>query len=217
MNIAELLKKAANGEDLSDAEKAFLADYDPQKAIDDAAAAARRKAEERQADAEKKVADLTKTVTDLSAKIDEAGSAGKSDLEKAQAEVEKLSGRLTERDTMIATMTAEGAKRERETKVAGIIDGAGIAFVPGVDAKIMRNALAAQFADLDDADLADNNLTGPIVTGFRSTNKAAIVDQSGHGSGANGHDGNGDSGPSGNKSPDKQTSEERAASVRKIA
>jgi len=216
MNIAAILKKVANGEDLTDVEKKALAEYDPQKAIDDAAAAARRKAEERQAEAEKEVEGLKASVADLTAKIEDAGNAGKSDLEKAQAEVEKLAGRVKERDEQIANMTAEVAKREREGKIGAIMDGSGITFIEGVDKKIMKGAFVTSFANLDDKDLDDQNVTGPLVEAFRTANKATIVDKSGHGSGGNGHDGSDGSGPSGDKTPDKQTTEERAAAVRKI-
>ena len=83
----------------------------------------------------------------------------------------------------------------------------------GLDATILTGALAGQIAALPDADLDREDAVKPILEKFRATNKAAILDTSGHGAGTDparrvevGSNG---------KPVDQQTAEERAADLKK--
>ena len=214
MDIKAILAKAAKGETLTDAEQAALAAYDPQKALDDAAAAARRKAEERQTEAEAERDVLKKSIAALELKIEEAGNNGKSDLEKALADVEKLTTQMTEHEATIATMTTDAAKQDRQSRVDALVRSANLKFMDGINPDTMPAAFARVFAGLDDADLANETVTGPLVEAFKTANKGVIVNESGHGSGGNGHVG-GEGGGEGSKPADKQSTEERAAELRK--
>ncbi len=215
MDIKLVLGKVRDGEELTEEEKAFLADYDHDKVMNDAAAAARRRAEARAAEAEKERATLQETLAELQAKIDEAETAGKSDVEQLQANMDKLAARLAERDKELDEARAANAKMARDTKIREIQSAAGIAFVDGVDGTVMSGAFASAFADLDDADLGDETVTKPIIDGFRNANKAVIADKSGVGSGGNPHDGTGPAAPVGESDPEKMTTEERAADLKK--
>ena len=215
MNIAEIIAKAAKGEELSDEEKTFATEFDFQKQIDDSAAAARRKAEERLSAADQKASDLEKKVEELTAQVEDAGNAGKSDLEKAQAKVESLTGQVAERDQQIADLTAANAQAARDKAIDGILTKSGIQFVDGVDAEMMKSAFAARFAEVSDDDLGAESVVNPIIDAYKGANKATIVDNSGHGSGGGGHDG-GSNPPSssGEKTPDQMSTEERASYLR---
>jgi len=214
MNIQDVLSKVAKGEELTDAEKEALAGFNLQKALDDNAANARRKAEERQTAAETERDDLRTRIATLEQQIEDAGNAGKSDLEKAQADVEKLTARLAEREATIETMTAETAAAARSRTISGLLDKSGIKFIDGVDQSILKGAFEATFKGLDADDLGNDQVTGPLVEAWRTTNKGVIQDTTGGGSGGPPHDGNAQRPTGGAKTPDKQTAEERAKDLR---
>ena len=183
MNLKQILAKLAKGEDLTAEEKAFLADFDADKALNDAAAAARRKAEEKLTAAEQRAAKLEADLKKLADEAEEKENAGKPELEKAQKTIERLTAQLAERDSLIKTLSTEKEGLTREQKLAAIIQKSGIAFIPGVNAGAMTKLLKAEFADLALKDLDDESLTKPILDGFVKSNEAIIVDASGSGSG----------------------------------
>jgi hypothetical protein len=183
MNLKDILAKLAKGEELTDAEKDFLSKVDLDKTTNDAAAAARRKAEEKLAAAEQRAKDAEAKAKELADAADAKGSEGKSELEKAQKTIERLTAQLAERDTLIKTLSSEKEGLSREQKIAAIIQKSGIAFIPRVDAAKQMKLLKMEFADLDLKDLDDENLTKPIVSAYLTANEAILVDQSGNGSG----------------------------------
>ena len=180
MTIKDILAKITKGEALSDEEKAFAASYDPQKDLDGAAAAARKKAE---ADAEKARKDLealqTK-LTDAEVKLQDAAGKGKTDLEKLTAQVATLT-------QQVQAAQVEKAKLVRQQKLDDVIRQSGIQFVKEVDGGIMRGALVNEFGSLTDEDLAAPDKTKPVIETFRARNKAVILDTSGHGAGMGAH------------------------------
>lgn len=122
MNLKEILKKVAEGKDLTAEEKAFLASYDPDNTdgripksrLDDEIA--KRKAEKERAD--KLNADLAA----LQEKVEELEDAGKSDADKAKAAYNRELVKLQEQ---VADLTRERdeaktnfEKSERTAKIA---------------------------------------------------------------------------------------------------
>jgi hypothetical protein len=183
MKLKDILAKLAKGEALTDAEKAFLADFDPDQAMNDAAAAARRKAEEKLTAAEKRAQDAEARAKELADAADAKADEGKPELEKAQKTIDRLTAQLAERDALIKTLSTEKEGLTREQKLAAIIQKSGIDFIPGVDKAKQLKLLKMDFAELALKDLDDDALTKPILAGFAKANEAIIVDQSGSGSG----------------------------------
>jgi hypothetical protein len=204
MTIKELLAKVAKGEALTDEEKAELAGYDPDKASNGAAAAA-RKAAEKERDA------LKAQLSELEAKLGDAENAGKSEVDQLKAQVAKLS-------KAVETATAAAAKAEgdrkallRGTKLDRIVGG--LKFVDGLDANLPRLALEKALADLKDEDLDNEEAVKPILSGFAERNKAILLDQSGGGAGTPAKDRAGGGG-GGSSDPSKMTADQRAADLK---
>jgi hypothetical protein len=204
MDIKAILAKAAKGEALSDEEKTALAAYDPDKAADSKAAAARKEAE-KQRDA------LKAQLADLETKLEDAGNAGKSEVELLKKQVEKLSKDLE--GQKLAVTKAEGEKRAlvRGTMLDRIM--AGLKLVDGVDAALPRLALERALADVQDADLESEASVKPVLDEFRAKNKALLLDDSGGGGGTPPKDGAGSGG--GALAADKMTPVQREADLKK--
>lgn len=203
MNIKELLAKALRGEALTDEEKAALAAFDPDKAVNGAAAAA-RKAAEKERDT------LKAQLDELQAKLDEAGNAGKSEVEQLKAQVAKLTKAV---ETAQAAATKAESDRKallRGTKLDRIVGG--LKFVDGIDVSLPRLALERALADLKDEDLDNADLVQPIVSGFMEKNKAILLDQSGGGAGTPPKDRAGAGG--GSSDPAKMSDAERVKKLR---
>ena len=217
MKIKDLLTKVAKAEKLTDEEQRFLNDYDPDKAVNDAAAAARRKAEQ-DADAAKAAkTELEQKLADLQAQIESTTTGKKSESDKAQAMMDKLTKQVADLDQKLKSADAEKAKLIRQTKLDEVIRSAGIVFSDAVDKKIMTRALADAFAEIGDDALADANAVKPIIETFRAVNKGVIVDTSGHGSGGAPHVGTQrpEVGVLTGKPIDQMTPEERQADLKK--
>jgi hypothetical protein len=175
MTIKEILAKVGRNEALTDEEKSAIVAFDPDAAMNAAAAAARKKAE---TEAQKATSDLSAAMarlSELETKLAEAGGKGKSEVDTMRAQLDAVQKK-------VADLTAERGKLIREQKLADVIRGSGIQFVKEVDGSIMRRALEGEFAPLSDEDLADADKCKPIVDTFRARNKAVILDASGHGS-----------------------------------
>lgn len=124
MDIKEILKKVAEGKELSAEEKAFLAKYDPEKdenripksRLDQEIA--KVKSEKERADAlDSKVAELTSKVEEIEAKgmteVEKANAASARELKTLRAQVDALT---RERDDAKANL----AKSERSAKITSI-------------------------------------------------------------------------------------------------
>lgn len=180
MTIRDILAKVAKGETLTDEEKALAGGYDPDSAVNSAAAAARKKSEAEAEKARKDLEDLQKRLGDAEARLQDAAGKGKTDLEKLTAQVATLTNQ-------VQAAQAEKAKLIRQQKLDDVIRQSGIQFVSEVDGSIMRGALVNEFAGLADEDLADGAKVKPVIDTFRARNKAVILDASGHGAGAGPH------------------------------
>ena len=183
MTLKDIQAKLKKGEDLTDAEKTFLAEYDDSKAVNDAAAAARRKAEDKQAELEKEKQTMTDQIADIQKKLDDKSSAGKTDLEKAQSQIEVLSKQITDLNTNLEKSTKTQTEMSRSQKIADIRRGAGIQFIPELDHKMLNQSFSTAFDGIEELDNEDVIKTK--VDTWQAMNKAAILDTSGNGAGSN--------------------------------
>lgn len=185
MKLKDILAKVAKGEALTDEEKKFLAEHDPDKAANDIAAAARRKAEEKAAAIEAERDTLKKQFEELQSKLDGAANAGKSDLEKAQAQIAGLSKQLNDLNARVQTTEKEKATLQRNQKLTDLRRTAGIQFVQGLDQGMLERSFASAFDGVDSLD--DENVAKTKIETWKAMNKAAILDASGHGAGSPPH------------------------------
>lgn len=189
MKLKDILAKVAKGEALTDEEKQFLASHDPDKAVNDAAAAARRKAEELAAALEKEKQDLAKKLQEIEAKLAEKDNAGKSDVEKAQAQIAELSKQMKTLQAQAESAKAENVALQRNQSLGEIRRKAGIQFVEGLDQAMLDRSFASAFEGIDN--LSDETIINQKVATWKAMNKAALLDTTGHGSGGNPHVGDG--------------------------
>lgn len=183
MKIKDLLAKIRKGEALTDEEAKFMDDFDPDKL----AAAARK-------DGEKKAKELEAKLAEMQEAIEAKSNEGKSESEKVKADYEKAVKKLTAMEAELNTTKAEKAKFIRDTKIGNIM--VKLKTVPGVDAEIVKMALAHKLAGVKDEELDSDDAVTPILSAFRDANKALILDESGHGTGTK-QDGSNRSGGSG--------------------
>lgn len=206
MNIKAILAKLTKGEALTDEEKSNLSGFDP----DTVAAAARKKAEAEAKAAADKVSELEAKLTEQQEKID---NAGKTEAEKAKVEQAKIAKKLAEYEARVETLAREKGEIVRGYKLAGI--AGNLKFVDGVDRDLITGMLKAKFANLKDEQLDDEKEVEAVLKGFRDSNKALLVDDSGHGSGQK-RDGSNPAGGAGAKSPEQQSDAERLAHLRTL-
>lgn len=182
MNIKTILMKMAKGEDLTDAEKEFVQNYDPDKAANDAAAAARRKAEDKLNEVQTKLDKLQADADAAKAKADEEKQNGMTEMEKLTARVEKLTEQLE---------ASEAKAKEAETKTAATLrsqtirdkaKAAGINLAPKtVNEKLFYQLLESS---LKDVDINDEAKLTESLNAFKSEN-AGIISAGGSGGAGN--------------------------------
>lgn len=161
--MKNLITKLLNGESLTDEEKAKLQSFDLDKVTNDAAAAARRKAE-------------TQLET-LKGQLEEM----KSQSNGHASETDKLIKRIENLEKARQAAEAEAASLKRNASLEAIRSKAGIKFIDGVDPKLLTAAFAQAFDGVEDLD--DETVTSEIIKSWSNVNRALIVDQSGHGTG----------------------------------
>jgi multidrug efflux pump subunit AcrA (membrane-fusion protein) len=177
MNLKELLRKMIAGEVLTDEEKQFVENYDP----DSIAAAARRKA----------VSEAEQLKNELKALMEEQ-EASKLEVESTKAEkltaTQKLEKQMSELKEQIAQINQAKADAEAAAKklvknhnINKIRQSKGINWITGIDEEIVEGAFAKVFDDLDDFD--NEEIVNARVAKFVEKNKALITDKSGHGTG----------------------------------
>lgn len=163
MTIRELLAKVATLDALSDDERAFAAAYDPQRELDAASAAARRKAE---ADALKARAALEKAEAEI-AELREAN-----DPERAKSETAKLMARIEKLEAAKAAAESAAAAMKRTATVRDLAKAAGIAPARGIDPKTLDLLVDNLMKDVD---VADPDAVKAAFDGFKSANAGLIA------------------------------------------
>ena len=117
MKLVEILAKIAKGETLNDEEKSFVGSYDPQKDIDAAASAARKKAEKEAADAKTALEKLQGEFDTFKAENDPA---------KGATELQKLTKRLEKLEADKKAAEDKAVALERNAKVRALAKEAGM-------------------------------------------------------------------------------------------
>lgn len=121
MNIKEILKKITAGKELSDEEKTFLNDYDPEK-DENRIPKTRLDQESAKTKAEKQRADeLADQLAELQSKYEELENSGKTEAEKAAAANEKTLKALQKQvDTLTKERDAANANLAKSERTSAI-------------------------------------------------------------------------------------------------
>ena len=180
MDIKSIIEKACKGEELTDAEKEFAKTYDHEKVTNDAAAAARRKAEGERDAAKKALEKANADLDAIKAKADADSESKKTDMEKLTSNVEALTGKLDAMTKKAQAAEAQAAAVNRSQSIRDAAKAAGIALAPKtVNEGLFYQLLETTLADVDIADKAA--LTAALET-FKTENAGVIV-APGNGSG----------------------------------
>lgn len=206
MDIKTILAKLGKGEALTDDEKKFVESYDPDKVVNDAAAAARKKAEAQAAELQKK---LDEVVADAAAKakaVQDKLDAKMTDAEKQQKAFEELVAKVDALEKAKANAEATAARMMRSQTIREAAKAQGINLAPNtVSEKLFFGMLEAHVGDVD---VSDTDALVGSLQAFKKDNMG-VIDTSGGGSGGVGKPGGGST------SGDDFTLEQRTADMKK--
>lgn len=193
----ELIQKLLKGETLTEEERQQLEQFDPEatnkQAIDAAAAAARRKAEEELAKARKDLEAATEKATGLEAKVAQYEETIKGNAQQGNAELKVMKAQLEALNKRAEEADAKAARLEKNARIDAIIAKAGFHYAAGFDEKAINGLLHAKLDALDDAGLKEiedaatpfeSLLHGGIFKAHKESWKGALLDESGAGSGS---------------------------------
>lgn len=181
MNIKNIIEKVLKGETLTDEEKTELRDYNPQKDLDNAAAAVKARYEKRLNETKAEADSLKAKIQELETDAEEKAKGGKTELEQLQAKLSKIEKQAADRDAQVKALEDEKAQIMRSNKVAKIM--AGVKFIDGLNPDIGKLALETSLKELKDDELDDELSLKPVLDKFREENKAILADTTGGGSG----------------------------------
>lgn len=173
MSIKDILAKAAKGEALTDQEKSDLAAYDPDKASNDAAASARRKAEQ-DADAAKAALKKLQDEADASKKAhDDASRAQMTEAQRKEAEFKALQAQVADLTKSKTEAEGKAAALNRSQSIRDKAKAVGIGLAP----KTVSETLFYQMleATLTGVDVSDNTAITAALEKFKTENPGVIA------------------------------------------
>lgn len=166
MTIKEILAKVAKGEELADAEKAFLETYEEPNL--EAAVNARGKKERLKLEA--KVAELQATMEEKEAEIEDASSSA-TEVEKLQKAMEKLTAKVEVSQTaLVAEQSAHGA-----TQRSNALKSVAVPWLASVPVNYRDSVLNGAFDGIDTEDLYDKDVTTPIIASIMESQASFIT------------------------------------------
>ncbi len=174
MKIEDVLAKVGKGEELTDAEKAFLKDYKEP----DVEAEVNSRSKKERVKLEKQIADLK---TDMATAAEELESAkeGGSEVEKLKREAEKNKTKLEK-----AAADLEAANLSHaETNRTNALNGVEINWLKGVSPKYKDSVLQEAFEGIETEDLSDESIVTPIVKKIIANNERFITAEAAGGAG----------------------------------
>lgn len=211
MSIKEILAKLTKGEPLTDEEKAVVAGYDPDKAVNDAAAAARRKAEADLAALKKQYDEMKAAIDAEKAKADEENKAKLTEAQKREADFKAMQAQLVALTKAKEDAERQSAAVKRSQAIRDAAKAAGITLAPKtVSEKLFFSMLEASLGDVD---VGKEEQLKTALESFKSENPG-IIAAPGSGSGV---DSGKPAGPVGldGKPVEKMTAQERDADLKK--
>ncbi len=169
MDIKDILAKLSKGESLTDEEKTFAGAYDPTKATNDAAAAARKKAEQ---DAKAAQEAAQKALADLEA-LKASSDTGKTEAQKQLETLTKQINALTQENT---ATKERAAKIERANTLREKAKASGIVLADGLLSE--KNFYSLLDAHVGSADLNDDDAVSAAFNTFKAENAGILKDPS---------------------------------------
>lgn len=213
MSIKDILAKAAKGETLNDEDKSALLAYDPDKAANDAAAAARRKADQDAADARAELKKLQDANEAARKAAEDAAKATQTEAQKREGEFKALQAQVTALTKAKEDAEAKNAAIARSQAIRDKAKAAGIALAPKtVSEKLFFQLLESSLSGVE---VSDEEKMKAALESFKAENPGVIA-APGSGSGVDTGEPAGPVGLDG-KPVEKMTAQEREADLKKRA
>ena len=173
MTIKEVLAKVRKGEALTDDEKVILDGYDPDKAANDAAAAARRKAEQDTADAKAALKKLQDEADAAKKAQDDAHKASQTEAQRRDAEFKAMQAQVAELTEAKTEAETRAAALNRSQSIRDKAKAAGIGLAP----KTVSESLFFQMleATLTGIDVSDETALTAALEKFKTENPGVIA------------------------------------------
>ena len=162
MKFKDIQDKILKGETLTDEEKEFLKNFDPEKEKNAAAKSAREAAE---AKAEKDATALKEKLEEATKTADDKAKGADDAFKSLQKEVAKLTKANEE-------ATAKIVKQERTSAIHGRFKALGFKFADGIDETVAHTILDMKTAT---ADVSKQDELDVILNAFKSENPAMFL------------------------------------------
>lgn len=172
MNIKELLAKLLKGETLTAEEKAFVEQYDPQKEIDTASAAARRKAEKEAKEARDKLDAQNATVKELTEKLEAAEKAADDAKGGNSAELAKMQKQIAKLEAVNAANEQKLKANARMDAIRAAVKTAGITAAKGISPDALERLIDLSVGDTD---VSDADALKAVLDQFKADNPSMIA------------------------------------------
>lgn len=172
MKITDILAKITSGETLTAEDVDFVKGFDYEKAVNDASASARRKAEDRAKAAETKVSELEARIREVETKAQADGSqkdGAYAALKNAMATLQKSFDDLkaeSDKDR------AEKARLIREQAISHFMDENGIKPAKGISERSLSTLFRAAVGDTD---VEDATAMRAVAEAFKKENGGMIA------------------------------------------
>ena len=166
MKLADILRKIAAGEALTDEEKAFCGKYDEQSVANAAAAKARREAEAKAAD--------------LQAKLDALQTETQKTVTKKDADYAALADRVKALETSKAEADAKLAKIDRSAKIKAAFEKAGIKAAKGVSESAFQKLVDIA---TENVDISQEESLKTAIESFKAEYTGVIASEGASGTG----------------------------------
>jgi len=180
MKLKDIIAKLLKGEVLTDEEKTFLQDYDPDKVSDAIAAAARKGAEAKQKKAEDEAKELREKLDEATKTADDKAKGASDAFKALQKEVEKLTKAKEDSDAKVA-------RQERASAIHARAKELGVVCAKGAKDEVFSAMLDAAVGA---ANVTKQDELDAILNAFKADNPALILAGVKGGSGVQG-DGSG--------------------------
>lgn len=172
MNIKDIIAKLLKGEALTDAEKAFAEQYDAQKEIDAASAAARRKAEKEAKDALAKLDAQNATLKELSEKLEAAEKAANDAKGGNSAELAKMQKQIAKLEAINAANEKTLKANARMDAIRSAVKAAGISAAKGISPDALERLIDLSVGDTD---VSDADAMKAVLDQFKAENPSMIA------------------------------------------
>lgn len=175
MTIQDILKKAAEGATLTDEEKEFVTKYDFDAEKNGAAAAARKAAEKERDEAKKKLLEATAALDELKAKAQATEDEKLTQDERAAKVLEAMQQKLATMEAKAAQAEAELKANSRKAHILAEAKKLGVTPIKNINEQVFYGMLGNVTKDVD---AGDADALKAALEAFKTENAGMIATNS---------------------------------------